>query len=362
MKFNTVQPQPTDPADYLAIAGEDGVNKLCLTPTCASNYLGLVPEGDCARGNLPAITRVFEALGKHLSSDPKGLAETALRLAFEKCLPVVRQFMLDYKLDAQTLTLVGGGGGAAAIVPFVAKSMNMNHALAENADVISAIGVALALVRETVERNIVQPKPDDILRIREEAYNAVQKMGADPSSIELHVEVDPRANIVRATAFGAAGLQKGREAHQTLTELERVQLAAKSLRIQPTEVKVLAKTPFFEVFAGEVVERKFFGLLPMKHKSLRTMDDKGIIRLQTRHGDVRKTTAAEADRAITDLAEEHSQFGDAGKIVPDIMLLVGARIVDLSGVQDVSQIAALARTELASASPDAATIVIAAIP
>jgi N-methylhydantoinase A/oxoprolinase/acetone carboxylase beta subunit len=363
VKFNTVQPQATDPSDYLAVAGEDGVNTLCLTPTCASNFLGLVPEGDCARGNLPAISRVFEALAKHLgASDAKTLAETALRLAFQKCLPTVRQFILDYRLDPHTLTLVGGGGGAAAIVPFVAKSMNMNHALAENADVISAIGVALALVRETVERNIVQPKPDDILRIREEAYNAVQKMGADPASIEIHVEVDPRANIVRATAFGAAGLQKGREPHQTLTELERVQLAAKSLRVQPTDVKVLAKTPFFEVFSSDVVERKFFGLLPMKHKSLRTMDDKGIIRLQTRHGDVRKTTAAEADRAIMDLAEEHSQFGDAGKIIPDMMLLVGARIVDLSGVQDVSQIAALARTELASASPDAATIVIAAIP
>lgn len=360
--FNTVQPQPTDPADYLALAGDDGVNRLCLTPTCASNYLGLVPEGDCASGNLRAVTRAFESLGKHLSADPKALAESALRLAYQKSLPVLRQFMTDYKLDPATLTLVGGGGGAAAIVPFVARSMNMNHAIAENADVISAIGVALALVRETVERNIVQPKPDDILRIREEAYNAVQKMGADPSSIEIHVEVDPRANIVRATAFGAAGLHKGRQAHQTLTELERVQLAAKSLRVQPTDVQVLAKTPFFEVFASDVVERKFFGLLPTRQKSLRTMDDKGIIRLQTRHGDVRKTVAAEADRAISDLAEEHSQFGDAGRIIPDIMLLVGARIVDLTGVQDVSQIAALARTELASASPDAATIVIAAIP
>jgi N-methylhydantoinase A len=361
MKFQTVQPQPTDPADYLSIAGVDGVGKLCLTPTCASNFLGLVPDGDCARGNSVSVERAFTELGKHLDADPKALAENALQLAYRKCLPVIRQFMAEYKLDADTLTLVGGGGGAAAIVPFVARAMGMNHALAENADVISAIGVALALVRETVERNIVQPKPDDILRIREEAYSAVQRMGADPSSIEIHVEVDPRANIVRATAFGAAGLQKGREAHQTLTELERVQLAAKSMRVQPTDVKVLAKTPFFEVFASETVDRKFFGLLPSRHQSLRTMDDKGIIRLQTRHGAVRKTTAAEADRAIMDLAEEHAHFGDAGKILPDIMLLVGARIVDLSGVPDSAQIAALARTELASQSPDAATIVIASI-
>lgn len=361
IKFQPVQPQPSDPSDYLAVSGEDNAPKLCLTPTCASNYLGLVPENDCARGNQPAIARVFEALGKHLSADPKALAETALGLAYQKCLPVVRQFIADYKLDAGTLTLVGGGGGAAAIVPFVAKSMNMNHALAENADVISAIGVALALVRETVERNVVQPKPDDIVRIREEAFNAVQKMGADPASIEIHVEVDPRANIVRATAFGAAGLQKDRHAHQTLTELERLQVAAKSLRVQATDVKVLAKTPFFQVFAAETVDRKFFGLLPSRHQSLRTMDDKGVVRLQTRHGFVRSVTAAEADRAILDMAEENAHFGDAGKILPDIMLLVGPRIVDLSGLPDSAQIAALARTELASVSADSPTIVIAAI-
>lgn len=356
LTFTKVQPQPSDPSDYLAV-GLD----LCLTPTCASNFLGLVPENDCARGNIASVTAAFNALGNELNADPKALAERALMLAYQKCLPTIKQFMAEYKLDPHTLTLVGGGGGAAAIVPFVAKQLGMQHALAENADVISAIGVALALVRETVERNIVQPKPDDILRIREEAFHAVQKMGADPASIEIHVEVDPRANIVRATAFGAAGLQKGRQANQTLTELERVELAAKSLRVGVSDVKVLAKTPFFEVFASDTIERKFFGVFRSKHQSLRTMDDKGIIRLQTRNGVAAHTTAAEADRVIVELAEQHSTYGDAGKIIPDIMLLAGARIVDLSGVPDAAQIATLARTELASVSPDSPTIVIAAM-
>jgi len=361
LTFRKVQPQPSDPNDYLAIAENTGEAIVCLTPTCAANFLGMVPVGDCAAGNLPAIEKAFGALSKEMAAEPKALAQTALRLAYQKCLPVLRQFIADYKLDVHTLTLVGGGGGAAALVPFIAKEMGMEHAIAENADVISAIGVALALVRETVERNIVQPKADDILRIREEAFNAVEKMGADPASIEIHVEVDPRANIVRATAFGAAGLQKDRAAKQTLTELERVELAAKSMRVGALDIKVLAKTSFFEVFASETVDKKFFGLFNTKHQSLRTMDDKGIIRLQTRNGIVKRTTAAEADRAIMELAEEHARYGDAGKIIPDIMLLSGPRIVDLSGVPEAAQIATLARAELASVAPDATTIVIASM-
>jgi N-methylhydantoinase A len=362
-KFLHVQPRPSDPNDYLALAvPPDEKGSLCLTPTCAANYLGFVPEGDCARGNEESVTAAFTALGKYLDADPKAAATTTLRLAYQKCLPVIRRFIAEYKLDPESITLVGGGGGAAALIPFFAKEMGAQHALAENADVVSAIGVALALVRETVERNIVQPKPEDILRIREEALHVVQQMGADPASVEIHVEVDSRASIVRATAFGAAGLQKSAEAKQTLTEPERVQIAARSMKVTGDHIKILAKTPYFEVFAAETIEKKLFGLLPAKMQTLRTLDDKGIVRLQTRNGVVRRATAADADKAISDLAEEHSHYGDAGKIIPDIMLLAGPRLVDLSGMADAAQIAALARTELAMFPPETPTIVIAALP
>lgn len=360
--FADVQPKPGDPGNYLAIRIDEGQSPtLCLTPTDAANFLKLVPDGDCARGNDESVRRAFAALSQKLGAPAEALAAATLRRAHEKCFPVIRQFMLDYELDESTLTLIGGGGGAAAIVPFIAQQMKVQHSLADNADVISAIGVALALVRETVERNIVQPKPEDILRIREEAFTAVQKMGADPSSIEIHVEVDPRANIVRATAYGAAGLHKAGLAKQTMTEPERLDVAAKSLKTERAGIKILAKTEHFEVYATEASESRLLGLLRKKVQPLRAMDEKGIIRLQARNGDVRTTTAAEADQVIMNLTEEHSQYGDAGRIVPDIMLLAGARIVDLSGVPDPAQIAGLARTELANLPPSTATIVIACL-
>jgi len=361
-KFVNVQPKPSDPPDYLAIVASDEAKpSLCLTPTCAANFLDLVPENDGARGNKESVMQAFAALGKQMDAEPKSLAETALGFAYQKCLPVIRNFISDYKLDPSALTLVGGGGGAAAIVPFAAREMGVQHSLAQNADVISAIGVALALVRESVERNIVQPKPDDILRIREEAFQAVQHMGADPSSIEIHVEVDTRANIVRATAYGAAGLHKSKEARQTLTEPERVQLAARSMKVDMQRIKVLAKTPYFEVFGADMVDRKLFGLLPSNVQALRTLDEKGIIRLNTKNGVVKATTVAEADKVLLELAEEHAHYGDAGRIVPNMMLLAGARIVDLSGMADAAQIATLARTELLMFPPEMPAIVIAGL-
>ena len=59
------------------------------------------------------------------------------------------------------MTLYGGGGGAAAIVPYLAQKLKHNFELAQKADVISAIGVALALVQETIERQIIKPSEED---------------------------------------------------------------------------------------------------------------------------------------------------------------------------------------------------------
>ena len=107
-----------------------------------------------------------------------------------KCLPLVRQLLKDYAMDKDQTVLVGGGGGAAAVVPHLAKTLGMKHRIAKNAQVISPIGVALSLVRDTVERTIPNPSQEDILRIREEAERQVIKAGAKPDTVEVHVEID----------------------------------------------------------------------------------------------------------------------------------------------------------------------------
>ncbi len=360
-RFKNIAPTTSDPSDYLAIAEGEQAPVATLTPTCAANLLGLVPPEDCAYARIETVKPLFAALAAQMSTSAEALAQSALMHAFQRCLPVIRQFIADYKLDAHTLTLVGGGGGAAALVPFIARQMKAQHALAENADIISAIGVALALLRETVERNIVQPKQEDILAIRQEAFNAVARMGADPSSIEIHVEVDSRANVVRATACGATGLSSTERSGRIPSDSEKLAAAAASMSVPPPAVKLLASTEYFQVYGSETTDRKLFGLLQSKHLSLRTLDEKGIIRLKTRNGVSRLTTASEAARVIADLSEEYATFGDAGKVLPGIMLLTGAKIVDLSGLADTSSMVAIAQTELSQASNDLKVIVIAGI-
>ncbi|HXG84885.1 MAG TPA: hypothetical protein VNI84_12755, partial [Pyrinomonadaceae bacterium] len=54
-----------------------------------------------------------------------------------------------------------------------------------------------------------------------------------------------------------------------------------------------------------------------------------------------------------------TDFGDAGRALPDIHLLVGARIVNLSGLAELEQVLALAETELETSEKDEKIVIIA---
>lgn len=385
LKSRLIQPFEGDPKDYLELAdpessattgaqSKNGENenseskndaeklpKYTLTPTCASNYLGLVADDDCAKGNNESISVAFENLAKELSTEPKKLANDMLTLATAKVETVVQALMKDNKLDPTMVTLVGGGGGAAAIVPFLGKKMHLPHKLSQHSDVVSAIGVALALIRETVERQVVNPSNDDILRLRDEAQTAVLKMGADPASIEIHVEIDSRANIIRATACGATSVTDTDKLKKDLTDEEKLQLAAESMHAQPAAVSLKAGTDHFSVYGGKATSKKFLGLIQSEINPIRVIDRSGNIRLQVRDGDCLVSTPSESGRAINQLVEAHSQWGDAGKVIPSIFLLAGPKLVDLSGLMDASQVTTLSAPEVEKLPADAKVVAIASI-
>jgi N-methylhydantoinase A/oxoprolinase/acetone carboxylase beta subunit len=354
-----IQPRPQDPKDYAAIAEGDSEPSLCLTPTCASNLLGLVPAGDCGAGNVDHIRAAFTALGKEVSATGVDAAEQMLKIAAAKCIPVVRAMIKDHKLDADLVTLVGGGGGAAAIVPFVAKQMGMPFQLAEQADVISAIGVALALIRETIERQVINPTNDDVLRIREDAQSAVQKMGADPSSIEVQVEVDTRTNILRATAFGATSMTKSQESKRQLNTEERLEMLSQSMRTDKDQIAMVGDTGYFQVYKAQTHERRLLGILRTEKNSLRVLDSAGSIRLQSNNADAVIVAAGKAESELARLSDAHALWGDAGKVIPDMLVLAGPKIIDLSGLLNIEQVLALAKVELETVRTDAPVAVIA---
>ncbi|MBX9690854.1 MAG: hypothetical protein K2Z81_00610 [Cyanobacteria bacterium] len=255
--------------------------------------------------------------------------------------------------------MIGGGGGAAAIVPFLAEKMNMRFRIAEHADVISAIGVALALIRETIERQIVNPTDDDVLRLRHEAHAAVESMGADPGTIEVHIEIDSRTNILRATAYGASSMHETTGVQPVTSEIERKKLVADSMRVSPDSVSLRFDGRYFKIYTASKSEKQLMGLWRRGINSARIVDQSGAIRLQFRNAVIEKASTAQAEKVIATILEEHAEWGDAGKVIPGMVLLVGPKIIDLSGLLDVQQVLALARAELQEAARDSDVVAIA---
>ena len=358
-KLVHLRPTEKDADDYTAIECANGA-RFSLTPTCAANLLGVVPEGAFAKGNAESARLAFLPLAEKIGKTPEETAREILEISCRKVERQIEELIAEYNLDRQTVELVGGGGGAASLVPFTGRLMNLPARLARKAEVISTIGVALAMVRDTVERNLVDPTPEQILEVRREAAEAVIKIGALPETVEVQIEVDTRKNLVRATAFGTTELKKS-EATESLSGMEGARLAAaRSLKTEAENVDLIAESSAFYVFAAEKRVRRFFGLLERTARAVRIVDNTGVVRLQRSEAEISETTCgtvrSELERVINGLTD----FGDAGRSLPDIHLLVGARIVNLSGLADMEQAIALAETEIENLPPDERIVVVAA--
>lgn len=343
-KVETFAPSPHDTADYLVLIAPDGL-RIGITPTCAANLLGYVPQDAFAFGNRDAVAAAFEILAGHLHSRPDVLARAILDIASGKLLTTIEELIADYALDRATLAIVGGGGGAAALVPYAAKRSGLEFRLARDAEVISPIGVALALVREVVERTIVDPTADEILRIRREAQDAVIAAGAAPESVETIVEIDVQRNLVRATASGAMEIAET-AAHAALDDDGRLQSAARLMRAKPEDVSAVAHTPGLTVYSCG--------------RTLRVLDRAGVGRLGLRDGSVTLSAAARATGDLRTAIEDATAFGDVGRALPNLYVLHGGRIADYSGLFSAEQAVALAHEELAGLQPDAPVVILTA--
>ena len=133
-------------------------------------------------------------------------ARQILTKAYEKIEPVITELAEKYKLEHDQISLVGVGGGAAALIGFCSDKMNLKYSIPENAEVISSIGVALAMVRDVVERVVPNPTQEDIRSIKAEAINKAVESGASPDTVEVHIEIDAQTSKLSAIALGSTCL------------------------------------------------------------------------------------------------------------------------------------------------------------
>ncbi|HTJ28607.1 MAG TPA: hydantoinase/oxoprolinase family protein [Candidatus Limnocylindria bacterium] len=327
-----------DLADGIAaLVAADGT-RIAITPTCAANVLGTVPAGAFARGDAAAARAGCALVAQALGTDAESFARAVLDRATERLRLTLDELLADYGLDRATTVLVGGGGGAAALVPYAASKLGFAHRIAHDAEVISPVGVALALVRDVVERTIVDPSAADLARIRREAIDAAIASGAAPERVEVVVEVDTARNRVRATASGATALVEGAAQNGTASDEERRAAAALHLRSEAEALLVAARTPVFTVFAAQ--------------RESAVVDERGVVRLVLAGAVASTRRAAEVAERLPRLIEEQTRFGDVGRALPDVFLLRGARIAEFSGLGEAAQICALADEELAGVADD----------
>src|SRR4029453_13942785 len=220
----------------------------------------------------------------------------------------------------------------------------LRHEISRDAEVISSIGVALALVRDVVERVIPNAQPEDIKRIRREAFEAVVKLGAAPDNVEVTIEVDQNTHRVRATAMGASEM-RGRQRRDEGGETEAREIAAKAMGVSLERVALAAATPRMRVFQGEVEERSW-GIFKKRRSPVRAVDLEGVIRVQRSHSVVRRVSAQTALDGLRRLWEDTTIYNGDSTITPDVFVIVGGQLIDLSGVNSINQAVGVPRSEL----------------
>ncbi len=341
-----VRPKDDDPADYVAIELKSG-KRITITNTCAANVLGLVDSSFYAYGNIESCRKAMVPLAKMLGLSIEETATKILEKSTDKILTVINNLSAQYKLEQDQTMLVGVGGGAASLLPFTANRMNLKYKIPENAEVISSIGVALAMVRDVVERVIPNPSAQDIAQIKREAADLAIKSGALPESIEVHIEIDSQTQKVTAIATGSTEV-KTTNLLKECTEEEAAEIAAESMGVPASEVTSSEKNDQFFVFNLEKKGRN----------QLRIVDKKGFVKIQRRDGMALSTTVSDVMVGIKKVWDACSLYRSDMLLVPDVFILAGSRLLDYSGISNLEQIEKVLETELITLDADMPLVVV----
>lgn len=342
LQLDWFEPRAGDGANHVIVRNGSGAS-YALTTTCAANALGYVNSEMHAFANANAARRAFAAFAAHLDINPETAARSVLEAAAKKLTPVVKELIAEYRLDPDQSLLIGEGGGAGALVPFIAEQMDLDYEISQDAEVISSIGVALAMVRETVERVIPHPKPEDVQAVREEAVKAVIRLGADPKGVDVTVEVDPTTQLVSATAIGAAAMHaKDNDGGITLGEASSI--AARSMNCAVRDVACIASTSALRIFENATTDTR----------RIRIVDKAGTIRLRRSNATVLATKGKQAEAELSGMLAQEAGLSASD----DLFICHGHHLSDLSHIHEPAQKLALLRSELADTPNDEPVVIV----
>ena len=340
------EPGTGEGEEFVAVETVSGV-RYAVTTTCAANALGTTDPEMHSFADPAAARKAIAILGRHLGVDADTVATAILDRAISKIAPVLDTLADEYGLDLDQRTLIGVGGGVGSLVRHLGSRTGHRFVVPQDAEVISSIGAALAMVREVVERIVSSPKPADLLAVRKEALAAAMRLGADEDTIDVSIEIDRATNRIRAVAIGAAKM-KVKEPETFVDSIEARHIAASVFEVSPADVHLRAEIPGMRVFSTESE-----GYAPV-----RVIDHHRRVRVQRSAAQVSLSTARDCAEQMT---QAHLQSGSTarGRVeFPGGFVLYMQHIIDLCSVDTIEQATSLVQDELGEVAPDTPVILI----
>ncbi|WP_240741548.1 hydantoinase/oxoprolinase family protein [Deinococcus sp. KSM4-11] len=195
--------EPDDGRRYALLSTPTG-QRFAITPTCAANALGAIGEDGRAFGEPESARLALGLLGKRLGASMEDAASAVLEASAEKLVTLVRDLAREHGL--QGLPLYGGGGAASVLGPVMARRLGVPFQAVPQADVISSIGAALAVIRVERERTVTRQDPTVLDLLEREVGDEAVRLGADPASLRVETAYLPQEGRLRAVAVGAHAL------------------------------------------------------------------------------------------------------------------------------------------------------------
>lgn len=340
-------PKEGDPADYVRIKLKSG-KRVTITNSCAANVLGYVKEGDYSRGNIESARKCIQPLADYIGVSIEECCRQILHKAYEHVEPIILNFAEKYKIDRDQIDLVGCGGGASALLPYSAEQLGMRYSLAKHAEVISSIGVALAMIRDVVERVIPNPTTEDIRQIKKEAKEMAIKNGAVPDTIEVQIEIDNQTSKVTAIAMGSNEVQ-ATDLKMRCDVNEARKLAADSMRCEEKDVEDMVSSDVFFVFGHQNGE---------KH-NVRVVDHRGFVKVQCGDAIAEQCLVKDWEDVVAKMWEKTLYYKNEMARTPDFFLCIGGKVLDFTSSQNLEMLQMVMRSEFLEAEPDESVLLIA---
>lgn len=341
-------PKDGDPEDYVAIRLKSG-KRVTITNSCAANVLGLIKPEDFSYGNVNSARKAMKPLAEYMGKTIEEVAEQILQKSFEKIEVVILNLIEKYKLDNSQISLIGVGGGASSLIKYCAEKMNIKYSIPKNAEVISSIGVALSMVRDTVERVVPSPTPQDIRNIRNEVMAKAIESGASADTIDVHIEIDSNTSRLIAIATGSTEV-KSTDLLKECTDNEAKNIASEDMGIPFSETNLIEKNKYFYIFSGDYKNKK----------PIRIVDKKGFIKVQRNCGIACKVIAKDYKDVVKNIWEQLTVYKSDSVLRPDFYLCAGPRVMDFEAGGDFEQMMMIMDVSVQLVDPDEEIIIVGA--